>query len=98
MSGRVLLLSIALAAFAVLTVEAIIAHGYVGFVELAMANWATRTLSADLVISLSLITWWMVVDARERGRAFLPYVLVTLTFGAAGPLLYLIRREAKVAA
>ena len=98
MSGRKILFSIALAAFAVLTVEAIIAHGYVGFFELAMANWATRTLSADLVISLSLITWWMVVDARRRGRAFLPYVLVTLIFGAAGPLLYLIRREEKVTA
>ncbi len=84
---------VVLAIFLALTGVAVYEHGYLGFFELALANWATRVLAADLVISLSLITWWMVVDARRRGRAFLPYLLVTLTFGAAGPLLYLIRRE-----
>jgi hypothetical protein len=87
------LLSVVLVAFLVLTSITVAQHGYVGFFELATANWATRLLSLDLVISLSLIAAWMVRDARERGSAFVPYLLVTATFGAAGPLLYLIRRK-----
>ncbi len=71
------------------------AHGYPGFFELAAANWATRLLFVDLSIALALITVWMYLDARERGASFLPCVLLTLTFGAAGPLLYLIRRPAR---
>ena len=47
----------------------------------------------DLVIALSLILIWMVPDARARGLRTWPWVLITLTFGAAGPLGYLIRRE-----
>ncbi len=58
---------------------------------LASANWATRLLFVDLTISLSLIAVWMYLDSRERGKPFLPYVLVTLFLGSAGPLLYLIR-------
>lgn len=92
MSGTKILLSVTLAAFAALTTLAIVNHGYLGFFQLATANWAVRTLSADLVICLSLIFVWMLRDARARGAAWLPYFLVTLVFGAAGPLLYLIRR------
>ena len=40
----------------------------------------------------------MVQDARERGGNWLPYALVTLFFGAAGPLLYPIRRPEPTAA
>ena len=75
-----------------LTAFAVYQHGYVGFFELAMANWATRLMFVDLTIALSLFVVWMVQDARERGGNWLPYALVTLFFGAAGPLLYLIRR------
>jgi len=95
MSGTKILLSVTLAAFAALTVLAIVHHGYLGFFEMATANWAVRTLSADLVISLSLIFVWMLRDARERGASWAPYFAITLFFGAAGPLLYLLaRREA----
>jgi hypothetical protein len=90
------ILSVVLAGFLALTVVAVAQHGYVGFFELASANWATRLLSLDLVISLSLIAAWMVRDARERGAAFVPYLLVTAIFGAAGPLLYLIWRKPAV--
>ena len=92
MSGFRMVLSAVLIGFLGLTAVAIAQHGYLGFFELAMANWATRVLSADLVISLSLILWWMGRDAKRRGLSFVPFALVTLTFGAAGPLLYLIRR------
>ena len=92
MTNQRILLSIVLAGFLALTAVAVAAHGYVGFFELATANWATRLLFVDLSIALVLITVWMYFDARERGASFLPYALVTLAFGAAGPLLYLIRR------
>jgi hypothetical protein len=58
------------------------------------ANWATATALADLLIALSLIVSWMVRDARARGVSALPYVLLTLALGSAGPLVYLIRRLA----
>jgi hypothetical protein len=32
-------------------------------------------------------------DARDRGVSPIPYVLLTLTAGSVGPLLYLIRRD-----
>ena len=81
-----------------LTAFAVYQHGYVGFFELAMANWATRLMFVDLTIALALFTVWMVQDARARGGSWLPYALVTLCFGAAGPLLYLIRRPQPAAA
>ena len=34
----------------------------------------------------------MIIDARSRGISVVPYALITLAFGVAGPLLYLIRR------
>ncbi len=94
MSGKQILLWLVLIDFAALTAYAVMQHGYLGFFELAMANWATRLLFVDLCIALSLIAVWMVRDAHERGASFWPYLVLTLSFGAAGPLLYLIRREA----
>ncbi|MDJ0850704.1 MAG: DUF2834 domain-containing protein [Myxococcota bacterium] len=92
MSGKQILLWSVFALFLGLTVLTVAEVGYLGFFELAAANWATRLLFVDLAITLSLVAAWMYLDARERGKPFVPYALVTLFFGAAGPLLYLIRR------
>ncbi len=86
----------ALLSFAALTGYTIFEVGYVGFFELALANWATRLLFVDLVIALTLITLWMVRDARARlgsAASIAPYAIITLLFGSAGPLLYLIQRD-----
>lgn len=93
MTATRIVLGLVLLGFIDLTAYAVWQHGYVGFFELAMANWATRLLFADLVIALALIMVWMYRDAREKGAAFAPYALITATFGSAGPLLYLIRRR-----
>jgi hypothetical protein len=93
MSGRQILLWLVLIDFAALSAYAVVQHGYLGFFELAMANWATRLLFADLCVALSLIAVWMVRDARQRNASFWPYLALTLALGSAGPLLYLIRRE-----
>lgn len=97
MSGKQILLWLVLIDFAALTAYVVVQHGYLGFFELALANWATRLMAFDLVIALSLIALWMLRDARERGASAWPYLALTLFFGAAGPLLYLIRREASSA-
>ena len=87
-----ILLALVLVDFLGLSAWVIAEHGYMGFFELANANWATRLLFVDLVISLSLIATWMVQDARSRGAAWAPYLVATAILGAAGPLLYLLRR------
>ena len=93
MSLRLALLWLVLIDFTALTLYAVMQVGYLGFFELALANWATRLLSADLVIALGLCAIWMVDDARKRGLSALPYLVITLLLGSAGPLAYLIRRE-----
>ena len=93
MNAKIIALGVVLLGFVDLTAWAIYQHGYLGFFELANANAATRLLALDLVICLALILVWMRGDARQRGEAFAPFALLTLGFGAAGPLLYLIRRE-----
>jgi Terpene cyclase DEP1 len=93
MNAKQVGLSVLLADFTALTAYAVYQVGFVGVFELAFANWATTTLFVDLTIALSLVLAWMWNDARDRGTAFFPYAILTLTLGSVGPLLYLIRRE-----
>jgi hypothetical protein len=88
-------LSVVLLGFLALNVYTVYQHGYIGFFELMMANAATVTASVDLVIALVLIVGWMEKDAKERGISPLPYIVLTLALGSAGPLLYLIRRAGR---
>ena len=94
MSGTRGLLIAVLATFVAATGFTVAQVGYLGFFELVAANWATRLMFFDLVIALGLLLVWMFRDARAQRMSFVPYALVTLCFGAAGPLLYLVRRPA----
>jgi hypothetical protein len=94
-SKKQIALSVVLFDFAALTAYAVAQYGIVGLFELCLANAATITLFADLLIALSLVTAWMWQDARARGISPLPYVALTLGFGSVGPLLYLIRRSGR---
>jgi len=93
MTGKMVLLEGVLAGFLALTGYVIWEHGYLGFFELALSNTASILMGLDLVIALTLALVWMWNDAQERGTSVVPFALVTLAFGAAGPLLYLIVRE-----
>ncbi len=93
MNGKQVGLAVVLAGFTTLTAYTVYQHGYIGFFQLLCANAATVTAGADLVIALTLILLWMEGDARAHGISSLPYLLLTLTLGSVGPLLYLIRRE-----
>lgn len=84
---------IVLALFGILTAHAIEVHGYVGFFEALATSAAGVTAFADLAIALSLALLWMWSDSQERGLPLWPYALLTLFFGSAGPLAYLIHRE-----
>jgi len=98
MNWKLVGLWVVLAVFTALTAYAVWQFGIVGVFDAAFANVATITLFADLVISLSLVSIWMILDARQRGASSLPYVVTTLLLGSIGPLLYLIRRERSAAA
>jgi hypothetical protein len=93
MNRTVLLLGIVLADFLGLSAWALYHHGYVGLFEAAVATPAGIQVLVDLTIALSLFTVWMWRDARERGIAVWPFVLLTATLGSIGALAYLLRRE-----
>ncbi len=92
MNAKQIGLGIVLVDFIALNAWVVYQFGYIGFVEAMFANIATTAAFVDLTIALSLIAFWMWQDARKEGRAFLPYFLLTVTFGSVGPLLYLLRR------
>ena len=89
---KTVVLTALLALFLFATVQVLYEHSYLGFFLMAGANSATRLMMWDLVIALSLASFWMVSDARGRQRTFIPFLAITLLFGVAGPLLYLITR------
>ncbi len=93
MTWQKAVLDLVLILFLAMTGVVLYEHGYLGFFAIASSNSATQLMMFDLVISLTLITIWMVGDASEKGKAVVPFVLITLLFGAAGPLLYLITRK-----
>ena len=92
MNGKQIALSVVLADFLALTAYAVYAYGFAGVLEMMTANAVSVTLLVDLTISLTLVLFWLWQDARDRGWSPIPYVILTLTMGSVGPLLYLIRR------
>jgi hypothetical protein len=87
-----LVLAAVLAGFVALTVRVLTEQSYGEFLETATANAATGLLFLDLIVCLGLVCLWMVQDARRHGIVAWPFIVLSAAFGAAGPLLYLIRR------
>jgi hypothetical protein len=88
------LLWITLVLFTALTADVLWLFGYAGFVDWAFHNLATTLLFVDLAIALTIVLAVLVRHARAAGVAAWPYVLLTLAFGSAGPLLYFARHWA----
>jgi len=83
--------------FVCLTAYAVFTEGYFGFVsasiDFASASiWGVQVL-CDFLIGMTIALGWCVADARKRDLSYWPFVVVTLTLGAIGPLAYLIHRE-----
>lgn len=64
--------------------------GYDGIWRDGLASAGARQILSDLVVMALLASLWMHADARRSGRRFLPWLLLTLSCGSLGPLLYLL--------
>jgi hypothetical protein len=89
-AARVILWAV-FAGFSLLTIEVLAEFGYAGFVDWAFHNFATTLLAIDLIIALALVSAGVIRHAAEHGHRAWPYLLLTLAFGSAGPLLYFAR-------
>lgn len=96
MTTRQIVLSLVLLAFGAQTAFVFYQEGF-GWIPDLFATPLSIAIFSDLVIALSLICFWMVADARERGTSAWGYLVLTVLTGSIGPLLYLIRREAQPA-
>jgi uncharacterized protein DUF2834 len=76
--------------FAAYTLYATTQVGLAGIYFGGFANAGTLQVLLDLVIVCTLMSCWMVIDARATGRNPWPYVLITIAAGSFGPLLYLL--------
>lgn len=88
-------LAMVLTAFTALSFYALYQHGVCEFLHLAVATPGHITLTADLVISLSLVSAWLWRDARARNVSPWPFLLLTAVLGSVGPLLYLVLKGSK---
>lgn len=93
-----LALIVVLLAFGALSTLALMEHGYLGIFAFHLTASAGMQVLADLVIVCTLAIFWMVADARQHGRNPWPYVVLTLTAGSFGPLLYLLLAPQRKAA
>lgn len=87
MSRRMLAL-VVLVPFTLYSIGVALRAGPIGFVELAWREpWAGQML-IDLLIALALVFGSLAADARRRGVALWPFVVLTLALGSIGPLTY----------
>ncbi len=85
---RALILAILLP-FAAYSTYAVYQVGYVGIFTSHFHTAGFQVL-ADLVIACLLAMVWMWRDAAASGRNVWPFIVLTLTLGSVGPLLYLL--------
>lgn len=84
-----------LGVFSVFSAYVVYEYGYLGLFEQALTNAATIQVLLDLIIALSIVVVWMWRDAQKQRITPWPYLLLTVTLGSIGPLLYLVRRLGK---
>ena len=88
-----LLIVVTLILFGALSIEALLAHGFIGIFMSPLQSLASTQIFCDLLISLTLVLIWMWHDAKASDRNFWPWLIVTLALGSFGPLLYLLTRK-----
>ena len=67
-------------------------HGFGGSFRAVLRRLGRVPGVVDLVITLVVVLVWMWRDGKAMQRNVWPYVLITLTAGVFGPLLYLLTR------
>jgi hypothetical protein len=93
MSVRLIVLSLVIAAFGVLTSLALLDVGYLGILAPHFRSWGEGQVLADLVILGVLGCLWIGADARQHGLPAWPFILMTVVLGSFGVLFYLVARE-----
>lgn len=101
MNGKQIALWCVLADFVALTGYAMFTEGYFAFIGAAIdfgasGIWGIQIL-ADFLVGLTIALGWCIADARQRNLNYWPFVVLTFTLGAIGPLSYLIHRERVIA-
>ena len=84
------LVAMLLAPFALYSFAVMFAIGYDGIWLDGLASPGSRQILADLTVMAILACTWLAADARRSGRKAWPWVLMTLTCGSLGPLVYLL--------
>jgi hypothetical protein len=97
MSFRQIALSIVLITFSILCAWAVAEQGYLAVWIVPFEQPVMTAVGVDLAIALSLAMIWMFGDARRVGRTLWPYLLLTVTCGSVGILLYLLLAAVKPA-
>jgi hypothetical protein len=64
--------------------------GFVGFYRQLLATPVGWQIFIDICIALVLVLCWLRADAARTGRRFWAYLMLTLSLGSIGPLLYLL--------
>jgi hypothetical protein len=64
--------------------------GFLGIWQGGLANPGSRQITADLVVSCTLVVGFIARDCRAQGRPWWPWALLTLVAGSLGPLAYLL--------
>jgi hypothetical protein len=88
-----IVLILVLAAFGAYSTYAMWQVGYLGIWQAGMANLGAWQLLLDLCIMSGCALGYIWRDARQSGRNFWPFAVVTLAAGSFGPLLYLLTRR-----
>jgi len=90
--GKAFIAALILVPFTAFSLWVVARYGYTGFLTLAGREpWALQIL-LDLVIACAFGIGWMAGDARKRGIAAWPYVVMTIFLGSIGILSYVVRR------
>ena len=95
MNWKRTLAAVLLLPFTVVTVMALRDVGYVGIFTYGLAATPGWQVLFDLVIAIGLICLWMIGDARCSGRMVWPYLVLAVSAGSFGPLLYLLLTPSK---
>jgi hypothetical protein len=92
MSKKRALAAIVLVPFTIYSCWVTYTQGYRPFFTLPWSHpiWTQEFL--DLCIALTMVTTWMVGDARSRGATVWPYLVATPLLGSISPLVYLVLR------
>ena len=85
-----IILATTLIAFLTLTAAAAWQFGYLGIFVYQFQNLAGIQVLVDLVIALTLFLVWMWRDAKASARNPWPWLILTLSTGSIGALIYVL--------